>query len=327
MRHRIGIFWLAELILAMIAAGLVAFMFLGSNERQRVAVIVSDADSGSWERFIAGIKQGAIESNARIVITGTGVMTSAAEERTIIEEEIANGADAIIVQPASGEDTLTMLGEIRSRLPIMLVQDLPYGTGEWKDAQGELPIVTPDYAEVGTMLAEMLLDDYAGSLSGKTLGILTSNASMQSSEEVLQGLLDGIDTCGGEILWQLQASTTESEIEDALQGQARVDLIVALDTESLDAVGDLSEKGRLHGAIVYGVGSSDKAIYYLDHDDIAGLVIPNDYDMGYLAVQEIAQQLQHRMYRMRSQTVPAGVYRKEDLFLAENVDFLFVGTD
>lgn len=327
MRHRIGIFWLAELILAIIAAGLVAFMFLGSNERQRVAVIVSDADSGSWERFIAGIKQGAIESNARIVITGTGVMTSAEEERTIIEEEIANGADAIIVQPAPGEDTLSMLEEIGSRLPIMLVQDLPYGTGESEGARTELPIVTPDYTEVGTMLAEMLLDDYAGSLSGKTIGILTSNAPMQSSEEVLQGLLDGIDTRGGEILWQLQVSTTESEIEDALQEQARVDLIVALDTETLDAAGDLSEKGRLHGAIVYGVGSSDKALYYLDHDDIAGLVIPNDYDMGYLAVQEIAQQLQHRMHRMRSQTVSAGIYRREDLFLAENVDFLFVGTD
>lgn len=327
MRHRIGIFWLAELILAIIAAGLVAFMFLGSNERQRVAVIVSDADSGSWERFIAGIKQGAIESNARIVITGTGVMTSAEEERTIIEEEIANGADAIIVQPAPGEDTLSMLEEIGSRLPIMLVQDLPYGTGESEGVRTELPIVTPDYTEVGTMLAEMLLDDYAGSLAGKTIGILTSNAPMQSSEEVLQGLLDGIDTRGGEILWQLQVSTTESEIEDALQEQARVDLIVALDTETLDAAGDLSEKGRLHGAIVYGVGSSDKALYYLDHDDIAGLVIPNDYDMGYLAVQEIAQQLQHRMHRMRSQTVSAGIYRREDLFLAENVDFLFVGTD
>lgn len=327
MRRRLGIFWFAELVLAIVAACLVAFMFLGNDEKQRVAVIVSDADSGTWERFIAGIKKGAAESNVRIVITGTEAITSADEERAIIEEEIAGGADAIIVQPAPGEDTISMLQEIRSQIPIILVQDLPYTAGDGGTMLGDLSVISPDYAEVGTLLAEMLLTDYAGSLSGKTLGILTANAAMQSQEEILQGFMAGIENSGAEILWQVQAAAVESETESLLQEQRRVDLIVALDTAALDAAGDLSENGRLHGAVIYGIGTSDKALYYLDHDDVAGLVIPNDYDMGFLAITEIANRLNHRLYYMETQTVSTGVYRREDLFLPENTDLLFVGAE
>lgn len=327
MRRRIGIFWLAELILAIVAACLVAFMFLGRDEKPRVAVIVSDADAGTWDRFIAGIKQGATESNIRIVITGTGEITSAEEEQTIIEEEIANGADAIIVQPAPGEDTMGMLEMFGKDLPVMLVQDLPYASEDADIIPGNLSIVAPDYAEMGEMLAEMLLTDYAGSLSGKTIGILTAGTGMPSAEAMMQAFLDGIDERGASVLWNLQAAEAESETEELVQQQERVDLIAALDTTALDAAGDLSEKGRLHGAVVYGVGTSDKALYYLDHDDVAGLVIPNDYDMGYLAVQEIAQRLQHRLYQMNTHAVHAGVYRREDLFLTENADFLFIGSE
>lgn len=327
MRRRLGIFWFAEIALAIIAACLVAFIFLGDEERKRVAVIVSDADSGAWERFLAGIRQGAAERNVRIVITGTEAMVSAEEERVLIEEEIASGADAVIVQPAPGEDTLDMLEDLRQRLPVMLVRDLPYGYRGDDRAMIDLPAVIPDDAEMGTMLAQLLLTDYAGALAGKTLGIVTANGNDDSTEGILQGFHEGIRDSGAEIIWNLQIAGSESEMEAMLQRQSRVDLIAALDTTALDVAGDLSENGRLHGAVIYGVGTSSKALYYLDHNDVAGLVIPNDYDMGYLAITEIAQRLNHRLYSMESQTISSGVYRREDLFLAENTDFLFIGTE
>lgn len=324
--NRFGLFWFAELVLAILAVCLVAVIFLGNDDKKRVAVIVSDADSGTWDRFIAGIKQGAAEENLRIVITGTGPITSAEEERTIIEEEIAGGADALIVQPSPGEDTAAMLEEISDRLPVMLIKDTPYMAGEsGTNVTSELPIVQSDHEETARMLAEMILEDYAWSLSGKTMGIVTAQEDTTSMEQYLQGFLDGIENSGAEIMWTMQAGAESGDTEVLLKDKRRVDLIAVLDIASTDTVGDLSANGRLHGAVVYGIGTSKKALNHLDHDDIAGLVIPNDYNVGYLAINEIATRLSRRFYRMRSQTVEAGVYRREDLFLRDNTDFLFVG--
>lgn len=321
-RRAISLFWAAELILAIAAAALVWVLFLGNDKEYRVAVIVSDADSGDWERFIAGVKQGAREENLRVVITGTGVIGSAEDERVILEEEIANGADAIIVQPAPGSDTAQMLQEIREQIPVMLVRNsLP---GEDEDA---LPYIgTDDYA-MGQQLGEMILEDYAGSLEGKTMGIVTAPSGTPSAERVVEGYTATLADSGVTVLWQVAALTSRSETRDLLQGEARVDILAALDAAACDVTVELSEDGALGGAVIYGIGTSEDALSALDHGDAAGLVIPNDYDMGYWAVQEMAHRLQHRFYRMENHTVESAMYRREDLFLPENTDFLFVGED
>lgn len=323
MKHRIGLFWLAELILAILAACLVVVLFLGNDDKKRVALIVSDADSGIWDRFIAGIKQGAAEENLRIVITGTGTFRSADEQRTVIEEEIAGGADALIVQTAPGEDTAAMLEEISGELPVMLIKDLPYTEdGVLYDA---LPVVQSDHEEVGSMLATLILEDYAGSLEGKTMGIVTPLEEMLTARQYETGFLNGIQDSGVDIVWTIPISAESEETSILLQQQDPVDLIAVLDIAGIETVGALSRNGQLRGAIVYGIGASQKTLNYMDHDDIAGLVIPNDYDVGYLAISEIAQRLKGRLYRMQSRTVTAGIYRREDLFLPENADFLFIG--
>lgn len=115
-------FLLTEILLGICVAALLLLMFRGNETPERVAVIVSDSDSGEWNRFFAGIKQGAAEQNLRIVITATDAITDAEDERAILAQELSAGASALIVQPAPGQGTEEMLEKAAGSVPVMLVR-------------------------------------------------------------------------------------------------------------------------------------------------------------------------------------------------------------
>ena len=45
---------------------------------------------------------------------------------------------------------------------------------------------------------------------------------------------------------------------------------------------------------LYGIGNSEKVMYYLDRGFIRKLVVPNDFYMGYQSVEELAKKLEYR---------------------------------
>lgn len=321
MRQNHRLFWTAEIILAMLAGVLLMVMFTKETRQRQVAVIVSDSDAGSWERFLSGIKQGAYENNLRIVITGTDVIRDAQEERQLIAQEIAGGADALIVQPVPGEDTLHILRDVSGDRPLVLVRD------RIAEDEAALPTMAPDGEEMGRQLGNMAIADYGGSLAGKTIGILSGSYGTTLEQAIYTGLMRPLAESGAEILWTQRVEPVEETITETLVSQAAVDLVLALDTRSLEAAGTAAGDHNLHGAVVYGVGASKAALYHLDRGEVAGLVIANDYDMGYLAITEIASSLQHPLYEMDSYEVLCGCHRAEDLFLADHADYLFSGAN
>lgn len=321
MRQNHRLFWTAEVILGIMAILLLTVMFTKESRQRQVAVVVSDSDAGSWERFLSGIKQGASENNLRIVITGTDAIRDTAEERQLIVQEIAGGADALIVQPVAGEDTLDMLREASGNRPIALVRDTI------AEDPTALPTIAPDGEAIGMQLGTMAITDYGGSLAGKTIGILSGSYGTTLERAIYAGLEDTLVQSRAEVLWIQRVEPTDETLAEGLGDQQAVDLVLALDTRSLEAAGSAAGDNDLHGAVVYGVGASKASLYHLDRGEVAGLVIANDYDMGYLAITEVASRLQHPLRGMSSHVVACESYRVEDLFLPENADYLFSGAN
>lgn len=320
MRQRHRLFWAAEIILGLAAAILLFVLFTKESAQHRVAVIVSDADAGEWERFIAGIKQGAYENDIQIVITGTDVMTTAQEEQKLIAQEIAGGVDALIVQPVPEENAVEILDAAVDGRPLILVQDEP------AENIGDETFIGTDNAAMGTQLAAMILQDYGGNLKGRTIGIVSGTYGTTTEEDVYQTFCDGIEDSGASIAWTRRVPTSEMNLLEMFERQERVDIVVAIDNRSLEIAG-MASGTSLQGAVVYGIGKSQQALYALDRGNAAGLVIPNDYDMGYLAIEEIAARLEHPLHRMSGHTTQSAVYRAEDLFLPQNADFLYIGAN
>ncbi|MDO4470404.1 MAG: substrate-binding domain-containing protein [Bacillota bacterium] len=289
---------------------LLAFLMLREKNVDRsyqISVIVENADDKQWSAFKYGLKMAAEDKGAEMVMVSTGAALSQEEEKKLIEEEIKNGADGVIIQPVSGEDTQQILKKFSNKAEIMLIDDTLADTEEF-------PVIQPDAYKMGKTLAEELLKDYGGNLEGKTLGILTGEEGLKSSAEKEKGFTETLQNTGAEILWS-DTQITENMPE--------ADFVVALDDNSLREAGERAAANNLHGAIVYGIGNSTQSVYYLDMGIAECLVIPDTFNVGYQSLTELVNKLEKAFYEYENQEISYTVMRKENMFSKENQEVIF----
>ena len=161
-------FWILEAVLGVLVLLTIAVMFSGKGEKDKIAVIVRNSDAEKWTQFISGVKAAASDAGVDIVIASTGGFSTLTEESALIQQEIRSGADALILQPVPGEDEKELLQKAISGVPVILVHnDFEQETGE-----AGFPVIKADNYAMGEALAQMLLEDYAGTLEDKTIGIV-----------------------------------------------------------------------------------------------------------------------------------------------------------
>lgn len=69
-----------------------------------------------------GLEQAAKDDDIQLNYVSTGVFASEDEEKALIEREVENGADGIIVQLVSSEDTYAVFEKIDSSVAVMLLE-------------------------------------------------------------------------------------------------------------------------------------------------------------------------------------------------------------
>lgn len=277
------------------------------DKSYQISVIVENADDTQWSAFKYGLKMAAEDKGAEMVMVSTGASLSQEEEKKLIEEEIKSGADGVIVQPVSGEDTQQMLKKVGNKAEIMLVDDILSGIEKF-------PVIQPDAYAIGKTLVEELLKDYGGNLEGKTLGILNGKEGLKSSAEKEKGFIEALQGTGAEIVW------SDTQITENMPD---VDFVIALDDNSLRAAGEMAAANNLHGAIVYGIGNSTQSVYYLDMGIAECLVIPDTFNVGYQSLTELVNKLGKAFYEYENQEISYTVMRKENMFSKENQEVIF----
>lgn len=313
-------FIVIEAVLAVLAAAVTAAMLQGQNgdRRNKISVIVQNSDDSQWTAFKYGLKMAAEDADAEMSVVSTGSSLTAEEMEKIIQRETDNGADGILVQPVPGEDTAELLKKTDAKIPVMLVESGMKAEG--KDLN--LSVVQPDHYACGRDLAEELLKDYRGNLRGKTMGLFLETEETEASLQRKKGFCDAIRDAGGEISWSV-SGFYGADGEKTLQSQPWVDFIIAFDDSSLTAAGEASAARNLHGALIYGIGSSTEAVYYLDTGAAECLVVPDEFNVGYQSLTEMAGRLEEIFYETEEKTVSHTVLRRNTLFSEENQELLF----
>ena len=171
-------------------------------------------------------------------------------------------------------------------------------------------------------MAEELLKDYSGSLDGKVLGIFSKTGDSQAALERKRGFLEALKNTEASISWSVAAPFSE-EGEALLEDQPAVDFVIALDDNSFTMAGEYAAANDLHGALVYGIGNSTEAVYYLDTGIAGCLVVPDEFNVGYQSLTEAAEILTHYFHKMHDRTVSYTVLRRDTLFSKENQEIIF----
>lgn len=313
-------FILTEVMLGVMVLLLFVFMVYHKNGQQpeKIAVIVPDVDESQWSAFKYGLKTASQEYNVDIVVISKDNMETADDEIAVIEQEIAKGADAVIVKPIPDGDAEKKLRQVQKSVPVMLVSDTISVDGE----ESSLPTTQPEQYQMGVELAAALLEDNSGNLDGKTIGIYMETEDSVADVSRKEGVCDTLADTGAKVLWCMAQDSSSGE-ERNLQSQRKVDIVMALDNKTLVETGQAAADNDLYGAIVYGIGNSTEAIYYLDTRWVECLVVPDEFAAGYESVSETVKKLRKSFYEMEDQQVSYTVLTRENLFSEENQELLF----
>ena len=278
-------FVLTEAVLAVLVVMTAIAMLRGKSgeKHSKISVIIQDSDDNQWAAFKYGLRMAAQDQNVEMFVVSTGEMLSAEEEYEAVEDEIENGADAVILQPVPGEDMEELLNRIEKKVPVTLVEQ----PASEDYTVSKIPAVHPDNYAMGKALAEELLRDYSGKIKGKTVGIVSRQGGSIAVLEREKGLCSILEDNGAEVSWTVSDFSTEEEAEMELEKE----LI--------------------------------KAVYCLDTGFVRCLVVPDDFTMGYRSLTETAESLGHIFRRPQSRTVSFTVMRRDTLFLKENQEILF----
>ncbi len=305
-------FHVIEAVLAVMVILMAAAMLLEKNSKQyrKISVVIQDAEDTQWAAFRYGLKMVAQDQKVELVVASTADALTKEEQLNTIKREIELGADAVIVQPVPGDDLEQKLRHLEKKVPIMLVE---YTTAKERE-KSQLPSVEPDHSAMGEALAEELKKDYCGNLSGKKYGILMKSDAPQAMNSRRQGVEKALQDTGIVCSWVVDSS---------VENKPKVDIVIALDNNSLIKAAEQAAANNLHGALVYGIGNSTQAAYYLDIGSVECLVVPDEFSVGYYSLTEAAERLRHFFRGMKSRVVAYTVIRREELFEERNQEILF----
>lgn len=306
-----------EMVLGIAAAAVGVMMLWGqtSKSKDKVSVIIENSDDSQWTAFKYGLKMAAMDEELELSIVNTASELTVEEEEQLIVNEIQNGAAAMIVHAVDGSDAEEMLRGLEAKVPIVLVES----AASQERSESELPVIQPDNYAMGEAIGQALLQDYGGSLKGKTIGIISADYASEAVLNRQKGLLDAISDRGGTISWSALGMIKETVVKE----KPKVDFIIALDNNSVIAAGQAAAANNIHGALLYGIGRSTEAVYYVDKGIAECLVVPDEFSVGYESLREVGKRLDQYFYKIQDKTVSYTVMRQETLFTDMNQEILF----
>lgn len=278
-----------------------------------VSVVVNNSSSDRWIAFKEGLEQGAEDYSIRLNVVTTSSFDNLEDQQAVIEREIVNGAEGVIVQLCASSGTEGLLQELTASTALVLVETDAEPTETYAAA-------LPDNAGMGEALVQAAAEDAGGSLSGKTIGILTGNQAQLAMQQRLEGFTQAAEASGCQILWTLETGESDDgQLTEQLNEQP-VDILIALENDETEQAVDelLAIQANV---LLYGVGCSEKNVYYLDKGIITGLIVPNEFNMGYQSVALMAQYLQSR--KTGQTEISHITVNKETMYDTENQKVLF----
>ncbi|MGD9559735.1 MAG: substrate-binding domain-containing protein [Oscillospiraceae bacterium] len=242
-----------------------------TQQEVRLSVILREETTDRWNVLSSGIQQAC----ARLgIATPVTTMAGGGTQRqlTLIERDLAAGAQGFILAPASG-DILEDLASVTGNTPAVLVEAHP---------GCPLASVGPDDALLAQTLAGGLLAEE------EEVVVLAHNLHLENIRRRYDALLQQLDDMGIPVtVWESGGQDLTTFLSAQLRGKPPR-AIVALDVTTLeraiDAATAIDALPRL-----YGIGSSDKIIYQLDRQLVREICYYNEFAVGYNAVMHLAE--------------------------------------
>lgn len=254
--------------------GIIVIIYMCTGDKNRnaesytVAVIINDSDSDRWNMFREGLNQAATEFNVRISEYSVSGDKSDEEEMKLVSQMIDADMEGIIIECVNSETMSDYMAVTSEVIPTVLVENNVNGIIDGSYVHAD------DY-DMGKAIASNI---------GENVGIVSGNMVRNSTAERLKGFKENISE-GTTISWVLEDN------KDLMYYMVKypVETIVFLESTQaegfVDILNNSSTLKKYPG--IWVIGNSDKLVDAMDKGKILGLVVPNEFSMGYMAVESL----------------------------------------
>jgi len=282
----------------------------------KVSVVVENSNSGRWTSFKQGLETAAKDAEVDLTIISTSKFDSVSEEWSLIDQKVNDGAQGIIVAPYNEEGADEYFDSLSWNVSLCLVN-----SGLDKDeSQSNIMTAIPDYDEIAQNILNQIKADYGSDLSGKSVQIMANHAHEKGISYVFK-LLE-------QALTEEQCNTVATAKNAKVQKQLlkrtyKPDIILALDDDALQNAASSLFNDNVEDTRLYGIGISESSIYYLDKGVIKGMIVVDDFNMGYDSLAAVAENIRNKFGN--SKTIPVKIFsvRPEDVHNPEIEGILF----
>jgi ribose transport system substrate-binding protein len=318
MKKNKKIFFVLLLLICLLGLLLVSiYLYINdtSNKEKatKISVIVYGNNSDRWATLKQGIDQGTDDFKAEVNFVTMTEENDAKEQEMLIEREIENGAKGIILAVTDSKEMAQAVREYSLVVPIVMVET------SVEDIEG-VEYISADNYSMGLNIGRSV---YLSSAENRTVAVFMNNLHRNSVSERYKGLMDSLQYTNYTINpWEMKEEVTDSLLflQQRLK-ENHVDVIVALDDESLEQVVDAVELSDKN-VDIYGIGSSNKIVHYLDYGVINSIVFQNEFNMGYLSMQELVNNINENI-NILDIDIEFRTVNKETMYLPKNQRLVF----
>lgn len=127
--------------------------------------------------------------------------------------------------------------------------------------------------------------------------------------------------------WEISKgkSNLSEEIKNLIEN-SKGKVIVTFDTSILENIGKIKkelqeESGVIYPVSLYGTGTSNKVISYLEEGIVRATAVQNDFNVGYLGVKTVVDSINGK--EIEKTTIHSTVVNSENMYSKENQPLLF----
>ena len=285
-----------------------------------VVVITRGRNSEIWSRMKAGMEQASSEMNINLRFISLLEENSVTEQKDILEKEMNRGTDAIIISPADYTELSSLIENINKKIPIVLFESKI----ETKQA---IPYVSCDNYKLGRNIGEELIKN---GNTRSNIAVVKSDVSYSSIDERYVGFIEEISSSKNSyevIEIPLDDSKLCDEIK-VLMEEDKFDVIVAFDTNALEAIGKAKKYVLNNSEIknnniqIYGTGCTSTIISLIEENIINSISMQNEFNVGYLSVKNAVLKIQGKKIEKTVDIISTVINRK-NMYSKENQRMLF----
>ena len=289
------------------------FWLLQSDEREErlqditISVVLYGENQNRWKALDQGIQQACNDLNIEKPLVHISGNYQSATQKNLLGRQIAEGADGVLIAPCNSTEMQPYLETIGKDLPLVAVEN---------SAGVKIPYLSADNGEMGRQLAEKLKG------SSQKIVLLDTGTTRENVNLRRQAFLGEMEKNGTPFtLWSCtEAPPNYIGSVSRCMEELQPDILVALDTESLESTASIITPG---GKVkVYGIGGSEKVVFGLDSQTITEVCFQNEFSIGYLATLQLAAKLGKYQNKVEN-TIEYQIVNYENMYLPASERLLF----